>query len=446
MTKVTSVILAAGQGTRMKSNLPKVLHPMMGRPMITYSLQAARKVTGETPVVIIGHQADEVRQVIGDAGCCILQEEQLGTAHAVLQAESALKGKTDLVLVINADLPLMTADTLSALVQRQKQNPGPACLLTINGPDSRGFGRIVRGENGRIRAIVEEAQATPEELKLTEYNVGVYVFREAWLWNALRSVPKSPKGEYYLTDVVAVAISQGLVVETASLLDPVEAFGINTRVHLAEAQAAMRERINRRWMLAGVTMFDPLNTYIEDSVELETDVTLWPGCYLQGNTRIGSGCELGPNTIITDSSVGNDCRVLASVLEGAVVEDGVEMGPFCHLRKGAHLANGVHMGNFGEVKSSYLGQGTKMGHFSYIGDANIGPNVNIGAGTITCNYDGVHKNKTEIGADVFIGSDTMLVAPLKIGDKARTGAGAVVTHDVEPGTTVVGVPARKHSK
>jgi bifunctional UDP-N-acetylglucosamine pyrophosphorylase/glucosamine-1-phosphate N-acetyltransferase len=446
MTIVTPVILAAGQGTRMKSNLPKVLHPLMGRPLIDYSINSVREATGETPVIVVGYQADEVRQVVGEAACFVLQEEQLGTAHAVLQAESLLSGKTDLVLVTTADMPLLTVETMTSLIETQKKNTGPVSLLTIRGGGFYDFGRIVRGKDGRITAIVEQAQATPDQLKIEEYNVSVYVFRSGWLWDALRRIHKSPKGEYYLTDIVVVAISEGLRVETALLNDPAEALGINTRVHLAAAQAAMRDRINNRWMLAGVTLFDPATTWIDDTVELESDVTLWPGCYLHGKTRIGTGSEIGPNSIITDTTLGKDCRVFASVLEGALVEDGVDMGPFCHLRKGAHLADGVHMGNFGEVKSSYLGPGTKMGHFSYIGDATIGENVNIGAGTITCNYDGEHKNKTVIGSDVFIGSDTMLVAPLKIGDKAKTGAGSVVTHDVEPGTVVVGVPARRHQK
>jgi len=231
-------------------------------------------------------------------------------------------------------------------------------------------------------------------------------------------------------------------VQALTLEDPDEAIGVNTRVHLAEAEAALRRRINTEWMLSGVTIVDPTSTYIEAGVEIGRDTVIWPGTYLQGETRIGEGCTIGPNTIVRDSRVGNGCTLLASVLEGAVVEDDVDMGPYCHLRKGAHLASGVHLGNFGEVKSSYLGPGTKMGHFSYIGDATIGANVNIGAGTITCNFDGQRKNPTEVGDDVFIGSDTMLVAPVKLGEGSRTGAGAVVTHDVPPHTLVVGVPAR----
>jgi len=246
----------------------------------------------------------------------------------------------------------------------------------------------VRAADGSVKAIVEEAWATPEQLKINELNVGAYCFSAAWLWDALKQIKISPKGEYYLTDIVAVAVEAGKPVAAINLEDELEAMGINTRVHLAEAEAAIRRRINERWMLAGVTMLDPNLVYIEDSVTLGMDTVLLPNTYLRGHTSIGEGCRIGPNTLVTDSKVGNDCTLLASVIEGAILEDHVTMGPFCRLRRGAHLREGVHMGNFGEVKDSTLGPGTKMGHFSYIGNADIGENVNIGAGTITCNLMG----------------------------------------------------------
>jgi bifunctional UDP-N-acetylglucosamine pyrophosphorylase/glucosamine-1-phosphate N-acetyltransferase len=442
MMKTTAVILAAGQGTRMKSELPKVLHPLAGRPMIQYGLRAVKEISDQTPVVVIGHGADPVRQAVGDQARFVLQEPQLGTAHAVQQAESLLKGQTDLVVVIYADMPLLTAETLQRLVATQKTHNGPFTMLTMVDEDPRGFGRIVRNSAGKVQAIVEEAQATPEQLAIKELNVGVYCFSADWLWNALHHVPISPKGEYYLTDLVEIAISEGRSVEAISLEDNAEAIGINTRVHLSQAEAFLRERVNQRLMLSGVTMIDPLTTYIEIDVKIGKDTVIYPNTYLQGSTKIGQNCMIGPNTMIQDCEVGDNCRILSSVLEQAVVEDNVSMGPFGHLRKGAHLAKGVHMGNFGEVKDSYLGPGTKMGHFSYIGNANIAEDVNIGAGTITCNFDGVHKHPTEIGAGVFVGSDTMLVAPVKLGEGARTGAGSVVTKDVSPHTVVVGVPAR----
>lgn len=410
--------------------------------MLLYSIEAAAGVSTQPPVVVIGNGADEVRRVVGDAAQFALQTEQLGTAHAVLAAESLVKGTAELVVVITADMPLITAATLQKLAAAQARHAGPATMLTVIQDEARGFGRVLRRADGSVAEIVEEAVATPEQLRVKELNPSLYCFRSDWLWEALRRVPLSPKGEYYLTDVIGIAVQDGLAVQALPLEDPAEAMGINTRVHLAEAEALMRRRVNTAWMLAGVTIVDPQSTYIEPTVKIAADTTIQPNTHLRGATEIGSRCVIGPNTIIEDTRIGNDCTILASVLEGAVVEDHVEMGPFGHLRKGSHLAEGVHMGNFGEVKNSYLGPGVKMGHFSYLGDAEIGAEVNIGAGTITCNFDGVRKNKTEIGENAFIGSDTMLVAPVKIGKDARTGAGAVVTHDVPEGEVVVGVPAR----
>lgn len=444
--KTTVIILAAGQGTRMRSSLPKVLHPLSGKPLIWYSLRSAAAISAELPVVVVGHGADAVQKAVGAAGRCVLQAQQLGTGHAVQQAETLLAGQTDLVLVISADMPLLTAATLQRLLDAQQASSGPMTMLIINMQDSHGFGRIIRAADGSVREIVEEAQATPDQLKITELNAGVYCFKADWLWNALRRVPLSARGEYYLTDVVGIAVSDGLKVQALTAADPGEALGINNRVHLAEAEQVMRRRINTAHMLAGVTIVNPDSTYIDPTVQIGPDTVIYPNTYLRGSTVIGAGCEIGPNSIILDTRIGDDCTILASVMEYAHIENHVGMGPFIHLRKGAHLADHVHMGNFGEVKNSYLGPGTKMGHFSYIGDATIGPNVNIGAGTITCNFDGEHKFPTEIGADAFIGSDTMLVAPVKIGEGAHTGAGAVVTHDVNPHETVVGVPARPLKK
>jgi bifunctional UDP-N-acetylglucosamine pyrophosphorylase / glucosamine-1-phosphate N-acetyltransferase len=273
--------------------------------------------------------------------------------------------------------------------------------------------------------------------------VGAYCFDANWLWDALQRIPKNPrKGEYYLTDTVELASAAGLPVHATVMDDLEETIGVNTRVHLAECEAVMRRRINETHMLNGVTMIDPSSAFIEATVSIGKDTIIMPNTFIYGKTEIGEGNLIGPNAIIRDSKIGNGCKILASVMEGALLEDDVDMGPFARLRKGAHLGNHVHMGNFGEVKDSYLAEGVKMGHFSYIGNAQIGANTNIGAGTITCNYDGEKKHLTEIGEDVFIGSDTMLVAPLKLGDGARTGAGAIVTKDVAPDTLVVGMPAR----
>lgn len=440
--KISTVILAAGQGTRMVSDLPKVLHPLNGKPMILYSIHAAQSIGSDLPVVVIGTGADKVMEVVGLNARYALQEKQLGTAHAVMAAENALKGKSDLVLVTHADMPLLTSDTFQRLVENQTHNAGPMTMLTVHSANPRGFGRVVRNADGSVKAVVEEAQATPEELTIDELNVGAYCFSSEWLWKALKEIKISPKGEYYLTDIVEIAARSGKPAAAIVLEDEEESLGVNNRKHLSEAERVIRRRVNERFMLAGVTMLDPDLVYIEEGVKIGKDTLILPNTYLRGTTEIGEGCRLGPNTLIENTIAADGCSILACVLEGAVLEEGVNMGPFCHLRKGAHLGKGVHMGNFGEVKDSTLGPGTKMGHFSYIGNATIGENVNIGAGTITCNYDGVHKNPTEIGDDVFIGSDTMLVAPVKIGKGARTGAGSVVTRDVADGDVVVGVPAR----
>ena len=445
--KVTAVLLAAGQGTRMKSSLPKVLHPLCGKPMLWHVLEALKSAATEKPVVVIGHGADEVKKYLGDSADCVLQEPQLGTGHAAMQAEALLKGKTDYVIVTYADMPLLRGETFQRLVETQRLNPGPFSLLTVTADDPRGFGRIVRKADGTVAAIVEEYVATPEQQQIKELNVGAYCFKADWFWAALQRIEKNPKkGEYYLTDIVEIAVKDNLPVQAVLHDDFTETIGINTRIHLSEAEAAMRMRINREHMLNGVSMMDPASTYIEVGVQIGKDTTVMPNTYLHGNTVIGEGNVIGPNTIIRDSKIGNKCKVLASVLEGAVLEDDVDMGPFARLRKGAHLKSHVHMGNFGEVKDSTLHEGVKMGHFSYIGNANIGANTNIGAGTITCNYDGEKKHATEIGEDVFIGSDTMLVAPLTLGAGARTGAGAVVTKNVPEDTLVVGMPARAIKK
>ncbi len=443
---ISAVILAAGQGTRMRSNLPKVLHLLSGRPLIQYSLEAVQDLAVNPPVVVIGHGGDVVRQTVGNAARFVVQQPQLGTAHAVMTAESLLKPEADFVVVTYADMPLIQPETLRQLTEAQLANDGPVTMLTAFADDPHGFGRVVRDADGSVQAIVEEAVATPEQLAIHELNLGIYCFKAAWLWEALKKVKVSPKGEYYLTDVIAIARNNGHKVQAIVLKDFSETIGINTREHLAEAEALLRKRINRQWMDLGVTLIDPATTYIGPSVRIGRDTTIGPNTHLRGKTIIGEETKIGPNCIIEDTVIGSFCTILVSVLEQAVVDDNVSIGPFAHLRKGAHLMQGVHMGNFGEVKDSTLHPGVKMGHFSYIGNADIGDNTNIGAGTITCNFDGVNKNPTVIGANVFIGSDTMLVAPVNIGENARTGAGSVVTHDVLPGEVVLGVPARPQRK
>jgi bifunctional UDP-N-acetylglucosamine pyrophosphorylase/glucosamine-1-phosphate N-acetyltransferase len=395
---------------------------------------------------VIGHGADAVREAVGEAARYVVQAEQLGTGHAVAQTQETLEGQSDHVIVIYADMPLLRGETLKTLYEAQLNHSGPFSMLTHLTDNPRGFGRIVRDAGKQVKAVVEEADATPEQLKIQEVNDGIYCFDADWLWSHLDQIPLSAKGEYYLTDLVSMAVQEGWAINALIMEDASEAMGINTRVHLAEAEATMKDRINRELMLSGVTIIDPASTYIHAGVEIERDTIILPNTYIWGKTTIGEECVIGPNTIIESSTIGSQCEIKASVIEFATMENRVDIGPFGHLRKGAHLEDEVHMGNFGEVKNSRLRRGVKMGHFSYIGDGDIGEETNVGAGTITCNYDGKNKHKTITGKNVFIGSDTMLVAPVTLGDGARTGAGSVVNHDIPPHTLAYGVPARPKRK
>jgi len=441
--RTAAVILAAGQGTRMKSALPKVLHPVGGRPMILWSLDQARAVGADPIVMVVGNGADRVRERVGDGILYATQREQLGTGHAALQAHGQLVGRSDAVLILYGDMPLLRLETLQRLVALHRKRQPAVTILSVVAEDSMGFGRIVRDASGRAQAIVEEAVATPEVLAIRELNCGVYCCRADWLWDRLPTVPKTePKGEHYLTDIVGLAVAEGEAVEVLAIDDVSEVQGINSRAHLARSEAILRRRTAERLMEEGVTLIDPATTYVDATVRVGRDTVIYPNTHLQGETVIGERCAIGPNSIVRDTCVGDECTVLASVLEEALIEDHVEVGPFGHLRKGAHLGAGVHMGNFGEVKNAYLAPGTKMGHFSYVGDAEIGEDVNIGAGTITCNYDGARKHHTAIGKGAFIGSGTMLVAPVRVGKGAKIGAGSVVTRDVDDGTLAYGVPAK----
>lgn len=442
MMECEAVVLAAGHGTRMNSSTPKVLHDLLGRPMLRWTVEACAQATGRSVIVVVGPEADQVRAALPGNHRFAVQEERLGTAHAAQQAEPLVSDGAELVLVVSADMPLLRPETLARLIETQIGNQGPFTALTAHADTPRGFGRVVRDDQGRPTQVVEAAHASPEQLAIRELNVGAYCFRADWLWSRLPELDLSPKGEYYITDLVEAAAREGEVVETMSVESLDETIGINTRLHLAEAERALQRRINRAWMRAGVTMQNPDAIYVGPDVQLAPDVVLLANTHLQGGTTVKKGTTIGPNSVVRDARIGEDCQVRASVVEEAVLEDQVEIGPFAHLRPGAYLEQGVHMGNFGEVKNSRLGQGVRMGHFSYVGDATVGSKVNIGAGTITCNYDGERKHATEIEEGAFIGSDTMLVAPVTIGRAARTGAGAVVTKDVPDGTIAVGVPAR----
>ena len=441
---LATVVLAAGEGTRLKSRLSKLLHPLAGKPIARYALDTALTLGADQTVFVVGKDGQEIRQVLGEDGIqYVYQLERKGTGHAAMQAREALEGRSDLVLVFYGDMPLLKAETLQHLVDNQLRGRTAVTILTLVSDDSMGFGRIIRGEDGRVLAVVEEKVCTPEQLAIKEINCGVYCFDAHWLWAQIDQIPLNPvKQEYFLTDMVGIAVADGKRVEAIVSDDLDEAIGINNRIHLARSEAVVRRRVNERWMLEGVTLQDPAATYIEATVEIGRDTTILANTHLVGGTTVGEDCIIGPNAIVRDSTIGDRCRVTASMVEEAVMEEDCDIGPFGHLRPRARMCAGAHMGNFGEMKNATLGPGAAMGHFSYLGDATVGANANIAAGTITCNYDGQAKHPTTIGRDAFVGSGTMLVAPVNVGKGAKIGAGSVVTHDVPPDTLVYGVPAR----
>ena len=460
MTSWTAIILAAGKGTRMNSKRPKVLHEICGRPMVAHVITAAKGAGVKRVVVVIGSGAREVREALGEGYIYVEQAELRGTGHAALQARPAIDGGgtasnspfpggrtgAQAVLVLNGDVPLVQAETLRRLMAQHESRGASLTFLTAQVPDSQGLGRIVRDSSGRPTSVIEWAQATEVQRRQSEINVGAYCFDAAWLWSTLPQIAPSNVGEMYLTDMVEKTSAAGKVIETLTADDTTEAIGVDTRLRLAQAEAVMRQRIREHWMTEGVTLIDPPSTMIDAGVEIGRDTVIHPQTMIRGASKIGEDCEIGPWTIIAGSTIGNRCKVLSSVIEGSTMEDDIDVGPFSHLRPGVYLERGVHVGNYVEIKNSRLKQDATSGHFSYIGDASIGKNVNIGAGSITCNFDGINKLPTIIEDDAFIGCDTMLVAPVRVGARSKTGAGAVVVRDVPPDTLVVGVPAKPLGK
>ena len=425
----------------MRSSLPKVLHPLAGRPMVRYVVDAAREAGFRRCVVVIGPGADAVRAALGDDIDYVAQPEPLGTGHAVAQAEQAAGGAGQL-LVLNGDVPLVTAETLSRLARAHEEQAADLTFLTAQVEEVGEYGRVQRDGQGQVTGVVEAAELDRLTEGPAEINAGQYCFRAHWLWPRLAAIPTAGDGESYLTSLISVAVEEGAALLPVPAVDPDEVRGINDRAQLAQAEAILRGRINRRHLLAGVSLADPAATYIDAGVAIGRDTMIEPNTHLRGATTVGERCHLGPNTVLRDAAVGDRCRIVASTVEGATMETEVEVGPYSHLRPGAYLCAGVHVGNFAEVKDARLGRGVKMGHFSYIGDADVGDEANIGAGTITCNFDGLAKHRTVIGRGAFLGSNTMLVAPVTVGDGARTGAGSVVTQDVPPGALAIGAPAR----
>lgn len=435
--KLKTLILAAGKGTRMKSDMPKVIHKVNGIPMITKIIDTLSGLNPEENILILGHKKEEVLKVVGENCDYVLQTEQLGTGHAVIQAKEKLEGYDGDVMILCGDTPLLRESTLKSLYEYHKESGAVTTILTSIYENPFGYGRIVK-EDGLVKAIVEEKEASEEIKKIKEVNAGVYCFNSKELFKALDKIDdNNEKGEYYLTDVIGIQVSENKKVQSFILEDKMEILGVNSKVELAQAGKVLRDRKNRELMEEGVILIDPETTYVEESVKVGRDTVLYPGVVLQGKTVIGENCEIIGNSRIIDSVLGNNIRVESSVIEESILEDGVTMGPFAHIRPKSLLKEKVHIGNFVEVKKSTLEKGVKAGHLTYLGDAQVGENTNIGAGTITCNYDGVNKFKTVIGKDAFIGSDSMLVAPVNIGEKALIGAGSVITKDVPSNSLAV---------
>jgi bifunctional UDP-N-acetylglucosamine pyrophosphorylase/glucosamine-1-phosphate N-acetyltransferase len=409
--------------------------------MVGLVVETARKAALAPIVVVVPPDSSAIRDALDGDVIFAEQPEPLGSGDALLRARDAV-GDADSVAVLYADVPALRPDTIEGLVARHDETGAAVTLLTARRDHPDGLGRVVRSPAGRVLQIVEERDADDAIRSITEVNAGTCCLATSWLWDSLAALGSSRSGEVYLTDLVAVASRQGLTVESRESKDPDETLGVNDRVQLAEAEAVLRRRILSDWMLRGVSVPDPSSVYIDATARLGQDTVVLPNTHILGRTRIGLNCEIGPNAVVRDSEIGDQCKVIASVVEASELRQGVDVGPFSHIRPGSTLEEDTHIGNFAEVKNSRLGPGTRSGHFSYIGDADVGANVNIGAGTVTCNFDGEKKSQTSIGDDAFIGSDTMLVAPVKIGSGSSTSAGSVVTRDVPDGSRAIGAPAR----
>jgi bifunctional UDP-N-acetylglucosamine pyrophosphorylase/glucosamine-1-phosphate N-acetyltransferase len=440
MSDTHIVILAAGKGTRMKSALPKVLHPVAGVPMIRYVLDAASALAPQTTTIVVGHQADVLRSALDSTPGLnfAVQEPQLGTAHALLMAEPALGSATGTVVLLSGDVPLLSADTLRRLVDRHDSAHAALTVITAIVEHPRGYGRIVRSGE-QIARIVEERDATEAERGIREINSGIYAFALNGLFDALRAIAaENAQNEYYLPDLVAIYRAQGLGVETMRVANVDEIRGINSRSELAAVSRIMYDAKNAALMDGGVSIVDPRTTYIGRDVAIGTDTLVHPGVSIEGNTTIGRGCEIHSGVRLVDSTIGDHVTVLNhSVVSNATLLDGSSVGPFAHLRNEAWIGPRAKVGNFVEVKKSRVGAGSKSMHLAYLGDAVIGEKVNIGAGTITCNYDGVRKQTTTIEDGAFIGSDTQLIAPVTIGASAYVGTGTTIREDVPPGALAV---------
>jgi len=453
-TTLDVLILAAGLGTRMKSRLAKVLHKLGGRPIIAHVCRTAALLEPRRMYVVVGHQGDDVKAAVekelgAERASFVNQSEQRGTGDAVLAARRALANATSTLLILSGDVPLVRAETLRALIDKYHADKASCAMLTVRLENPTGYGRVVRDEAGNFLRIVEQKDATEDELQVREINAGIYCFDGAKLFQALERVrPTNSQGEYYLTDVPGILRDDGEQVTLYQHHDAREVSGVNTRAELAEFENLLRRGAVRRLMMdGGVTFIDPAHVYVSSEAQVGRDCVIHPDVHIEGRSIIGEGCEIYHGARITDSRLGNRVTVKDHcVIVDSEIADDCAVGPFAHLRMNARMEERAVVGNFVEVKKSQIGRGTKSMHLTYLGDATIGENTNIGAGTVTCNYDGRHKHPTVIGSNVRIGSDTMLVAPVQVGDGAVTAAGSVVTEDVPPNTLVAGVPAKVKKK
>ena len=439
MQETVAVILAAGKGTRMKSALPKVLHAVGGKSMLRHVMTAAEQAGAKRMLVVVGFGGDKVQAEIGAAAEFVLQAEQLGTGHAMMQVQPVLAGFSGTILLLCGDTPLLTGQALLDLVAAHQQSGAAATVLTAMPADATGYGRILRDESGQVLGIVEQKDATAEQKQIGEINTGIYCFEAAPLFAALAGLTcNNAQGEYYLTDVLAILAQAGQQVGAVEVADFQETLGINSRLQLAEAEKILRQRKLVELMDSGVTVMDPASTFVDASVSVGEDTVLYPFTWLEGETTIGRDCRIGPNSRISDSQLGDAVTLHFSYAHECKIAGGVSVGPYVHLRPDTELSAGVKVGNFVEIKNSRVGVGSKLPHLSYIGDADIGSGVNIGCGTITVNYDGKKKHRTVVGDTAFVGCNSNLVAPVSVGSGAYIAAGSTITKDVPDGALGVG--------
>lgn len=432
------VIMAAGKGKRMKSNLPKVLHNLAGKPILNYVLDTVDQLEAKRKILIVGYKSDHVRELIGDKIEYIKQKEQLGTAHAVLQTKKLLSDFKGDVLILSGDVPFLTVKILKKLLKYHQANNFCCTLVSTILKTPKGYGRIIRGKKGEIKGIIEEVDLSADKKKITEVNSGIYCFNKDKLFQALEKItPDNKQGEYYLTDSVEILLKEGLTVGNIIVKDYSEVLGINSRLDLTDASQKIYQKTLQDLMAQGVTIVDPNSSFIEQGVKIGQDTIIYPFTIIEKDTKIESGCLIGPYSHLIDADIGKGVRVWASIIESSTVKEGANIGPYTHLRPETVVEKGAKIGNFVEVKKSTIGEYSKASHLTYLGDATIGKKVNIGAGTITCNYDGEKKHKTVIEDEVFVGSNNTLVAPVKLGKDSYTGAGSTITEDVPAGNLAI---------